>query len=88
MLRYEDQSGGNRIRPRFGIAMQRILASEADAIIVWKSSRLSCGRDDEQLERAHAALDETTAALHNLASAAARRELGVGCLPMMSRRAQ
>jgi hypothetical protein len=45
------------------------------------------GGNDEQLERAHAALDETTAALHNLASAAARRELGEGCLPMMSRRA-
>jgi DNA invertase Pin-like site-specific DNA recombinase len=45
VLRYEDQSGGNRIRPRFGIAMQRILASEADAIIVWKSRRLSCGRE-------------------------------------------
>jgi len=39
VLRDEDQSGGSRNRPQFGIAMQRILAGEADAIIVSKAGR-------------------------------------------------
>ncbi len=37
----EDQSASSRNRPQFGIPMQRILASEADAMIVWKVSRFS-----------------------------------------------
>jgi DNA invertase Pin-like site-specific DNA recombinase len=41
VLTDEDQSGRSRIRPQFGIAMARILAGDADAIIVWKVSRFS-----------------------------------------------
>jgi hypothetical protein len=39
VLRDEDQPGGSRNRPQFGTAMQRILASEANAIIVSKAGR-------------------------------------------------
>jgi len=42
------------------------------------------GGDDEQIERAQTALDEATAALHDLASVAARGELGEEWLPMIS----
>ena len=41
VLTDEDQSGRSRNRPQFGIAMERILAGGADAIIVWKVSRFS-----------------------------------------------
>ena len=41
VLTDEDQSGRSRNRPQFGGAMARILAGEADAIIVWKASRFS-----------------------------------------------
>jgi DNA invertase Pin-like site-specific DNA recombinase len=41
VLTDEDQSGRSRNRPQFGIAMDRILAGDADAIIVWKVSRFS-----------------------------------------------
>jgi DNA invertase Pin-like site-specific DNA recombinase len=41
VLTDEDQSGRSRNRPQFGIAMERILAGDADAIIVWKVSRFS-----------------------------------------------
>lgn len=37
----EDRSGGNRNRPEFQQAMSRVLAGEADALIVWKVSRFS-----------------------------------------------
>jgi hypothetical protein len=40
----QDQSGRSRNRPQFGIAMDRILAGDADAIIVWNDSRLSRNR--------------------------------------------
>lgn len=41
VLTDEDASGKTRDRPQFKIAMERILAGEADAIIVWKVSRFS-----------------------------------------------
>jgi hypothetical protein len=41
VLTDEDQSGHSRNRPRFGIAIDRVLAGNADAIIVWKVSRFS-----------------------------------------------
>jgi len=37
VLTAEDQSGRTRNRPQFGIAVQRTLVSEADAIIAWKA---------------------------------------------------
>ncbi len=48
VLRDEDQSATSRNRPQFGIAMQRILASEADAIIVWKGSRTANSSVEKQ----------------------------------------
>ncbi|MGO9752127.1 MAG: recombinase family protein [Solirubrobacteraceae bacterium] len=44
VLSDEDQSCSSRTRPQVGIAMRRILAGEADAIIVWKLSRFSRNR--------------------------------------------
>jgi len=44
VLRNEDQSPSSRNRPQFDSARQRILAGEADAIIVWKTSRLARAR--------------------------------------------
>ena len=41
--------------------------------------------DDEPLQRAHAAVEDATAALHDLASIQTRRELGEDWLPMISR---
>jgi DNA invertase Pin-like site-specific DNA recombinase len=41
VLSDEDQSASSRNRPQFGVARQRILAGEADVIIVWKVSRFS-----------------------------------------------
>jgi len=41
VLTDENHSGRSRNRPQFGIAMQRILVGEADAIIAWKLSRFS-----------------------------------------------
>ena len=41
VLTDEDQSGKTRNRPQFQIAMQRVLAGDADALIVWKVSRFS-----------------------------------------------
>ena len=39
VLRDEDQSRSSRNRPQIGIATERILAGDADAITVWKASR-------------------------------------------------
>jgi DNA invertase Pin-like site-specific DNA recombinase len=41
MLTNDHQSSRSRNRPQFGTAMNRILARDADAIIVWKASRFS-----------------------------------------------
>ncbi|MDE2104777.1 MAG: recombinase family protein [Patescibacteria group bacterium] len=41
VLTDEDQSGKTRQRPMFTAAMRRVLAGEADALIVWKVSRFS-----------------------------------------------
>jgi DNA invertase Pin-like site-specific DNA recombinase len=41
VLTDEDQPGKTRNRPQFTVAMERVLADEADAIIVWKVSRFS-----------------------------------------------
>jgi DNA invertase Pin-like site-specific DNA recombinase len=41
VLTDEDQSGKTRQRPMFQEAMRRVLAGEADALIVWKVSRFS-----------------------------------------------
>ena len=43
VLTDDDQSGGSRIRPQLGIAMARILAGEADAIILVRASRFFGG---------------------------------------------
>jgi DNA invertase Pin-like site-specific DNA recombinase len=41
ILTDEDQSGKTRNRPQFQVAMDRLLAGDADAIVVWKVSRFS-----------------------------------------------
>lgn len=37
----EDETGKSRDRPQFKVAMERVLAGDADAIVVWKVSRFS-----------------------------------------------
>jgi DNA invertase Pin-like site-specific DNA recombinase len=41
ILTDEDRSGKTRNRPQFQVAMERLLAGDADAIVVWKVSRFS-----------------------------------------------